>query len=253
MIRRLGGLVLTLLLIPFIAEAQLEKRAYSRLETGFIQFKESLNFGMVFNGPSVKYWRNWQHSDAIHKVSIETGGGLAIVTTKGIPGITASIQPLRADYLFIDNETGWKTGPIFTSDLDYQLYPDLQSGFSYWYTRYSLGFAIEKEFSLKGQQLLVTFNNSLFGLISRPPAERNPHYYDLGVGHALRYQHQDLKFKTIGDYNDGDLMIQWQIPGKNRIMIAYHLNYAIYSESPETKILSHNIQLIFKRKKDIAQ
>lgn len=222
----------------------------SFLSAGLIQIKESANFGLVFKGPEINYGMIWDIKNKKNRINYEYGLGLGIILSREIPALGFYLKPVDFAYLFrlSPEESNLFIGPSLKCEYNYNLYPDLQAGFDYWFTNFSLGLTALYDFNYQSSSFRMKLNSSLMGFVSRQPDYRNPYYYDIGFKHAIRHQHQDLTFGSLNSFNTTNFEILWKSNPESRFSIGYLLNYLGYYHNPEFKMVSHNIKIIINKK-----
>lgn len=221
----------------------------SDITTGYQVVKESANFGLVFQGVNILYGMRWEQTRTNRLLSYEYDLGVGILLSKDIPALGFYLKPLDGQYLFKVNSRDnplW-LGPTVKVVYSYNLYPDLQSGFDYWFTNFSLG--LGASYSFPYQQAFITLrgNTSMFGIVARQPAERNPHFYDLGFNYAIQHLHQNLEFGAVDTYLTSTLEILY-LPQQARLSFGYEFSYAGYYKAPAIHLISHHVKLIFRKK-----
>ncbi|MEK7253615.1 MAG: hypothetical protein AAB316_02630 [Bacteroidota bacterium] len=228
------------------AFCQSTRSSEQSLVVNFLQIKEGLNHGLVFRGFGLQYQRLWEWENDQRLVSYEAGIGLAAPTSRGIIGAQLHLLPGRVSYL---RKTGGvrdlAAGLFFTGEYNYQMYPDLQSGYSFWLTHYSVGGALAYPFEAGGQLFEVKFRTTLLGATSRPEVERGEYFFDASLGDMVRYLHQDFQFGTWNRYNQTGLEIRWQPKADARLAFAYGMNYYGYFKQPRLTMIDQSLKLIF--------
>jgi len=247
------ALRLTLVLSCFLSSAMAQDNKISRnsfLSAGVIQLKESANFGLVFNGPEVIYGMKWVNSNDKRLIMYECELGLGVLFSRDIPAVGFYLKPIELAYaLKLPISTGSiYVGPSLRADYHYNLYPDLQSGFDYWFTNFSVGVNVLYDFDFAKSSFRIMLSSSFMGFTSRQPEYRNPHFYDLGFDYAIKHLHQDLTFGSIEDYNISNLELWWRPTPDSRFTMGYVLNYSGYYQSPEITRVSHSIKLVFNKR-----
>ena len=216
---------------------------------GIKQIQEAHNTRLVFNGPEAIYGHYWEYSKNSRIFSIENEIGVCIPFSKSIPALDFYFKPAELSYLFrTPGKNSLAVGPLVKFEYNYTLYPQLQSGFDYWFTNFSLGIKTLYNFNLASQSLSVRLKFSLCGFTSRQPDYRNPYFYDIGVKHAVKHLNSDLEFSTIDKFNSSDFELSWKPKHESRITWAYCFNYSGYFEAPEISIVRHTIRLEFNPK-----
>jgi hypothetical protein len=118
---------------------------HSFLSAGYMQAKESANFGLVFKGPGLNYGMCWNFVNDNRLITYEFEIGAGILFSRDIPALGFYLKPVDLAYMFKipAGESNLHIGPSLKLEYNYNLYPDLQSGFDYWFT--TAGIALEEK------------------------------------------------------------------------------------------------------------
>ena len=238
-------IIIVLILSADIANSQMEKSHFHAISLNFLQIKEELNYGMVFHGPGLGYAYAAQWQNDKNRIQYEGRITLSTPLTRGIIAASFNIVPVRMDYLFKSgSEKAFSIGPYFTMEYNYELYPDLQSGYSYWFTHFSLGGVLSYSFDVKQHQFDLLFHTTLLGFTSRNPVYDDPYFFDLGLGYVLGYLHQDFQFGSLNHYNQSELEIRWKPKNMSRLAFEYAFQYYGYFDEPKLTMLNQSVKLI---------
>jgi len=238
-------IIIVLILSADIANSQMEKSHFQAISLNFLQIKEELNYGMVFQGPGLGYAYSAQWQNDKHRIQYEGRITFSTPLTRGIIAASFNIVPVRLDYLFkVGSDKAFSIGPYFTMEYNYEIYPDLQSGYSYWLTHFSLGGALNYSFDIQQHQFDLIFHTTLLGITSRNPVYDDPYFFDLGLGYVLGYLHQDFQFGSLNRYNQSELEIRWQPKSLSRLAFEYAFQYYGYFDEPELTMLNQSIKLL---------
>jgi len=238
---------LTFLLLAFICSAQ--DNGFGRFtffSSGFAQVKEGANFGLLFKGPSFNYGMNWASFNKKCAISFGYELGVTTLFSKKIPALGAYLKPVEFAYMFRFPGAGNSLfiGPSAKTEYNFFLYPQLQSGFDYWFTNFSFGINALYDFKYKGSSFRILANSSILGFVSRQPAERGPYFFNIGVKPAIQHLHQDLTFAWHKKYNTATFEFLWKPAQSGRYTIGYVFKYSGFSDTPELKLMSHNLKII---------
>lgn len=244
---------LTILLLPIAWNEGLSQasKMYSQsLTFNYLQIREALNYGIVFRGGSLHYGRRWAWNDPDKIIGLEPELGLAVLGSRGMKGVQAELTPVRFFYLKKwPAHPNFRFGPLLDAAYHIQFYHDLQNGFSFWLTQYSLGWAAGYRFSSGKNQFDLTARASVLSATSRPPAERDPYFYDLSPGSVLRSVHRDFRIGSWERFRRLEAEIRWR-PGPNSgLAVAWAVNYRDYRQQPAIQLLDQRLKLIFIPKK----
>jgi hypothetical protein len=222
-----------------------EKHHEHAVGAGYIQVKEGLNYGLVFRGAGVLYQGNWFYTIGENRLSYDVKFNFSYFTAREIDGAAIGLQPVHFAYdLDIGKKKKLFIGAALHIDYNYALYPDLQSGFSFWFTNYSLGAGIDYKFHVKRQVFRIKGFTTIAGFSSRPPVYRNPYFFELSAGNAIKYLHDDLEFGSFNAYNQSNFEIRWQPRELSRLAAAYALDYYGYHDAPRFTMLNQYLKLI---------
>ena len=247
-----GSFFLLLFFLPVVAKSHAQDRIINRtsfLSAGIAQVKESANFGLVFKGPEIKYGMTWNLFNENRLITYEYELGTAILFSREIPALGFYLKPVDLAYMFrCPVAKNFYIGPVLKFEYNYNLYPDLQAGFDYWFANFSLGLNSVYDFKYQSSSFRIKANSSLMGITSRQPHYRDPYFYDIGFQYAAKHLHKDLSFGSVDRFNTTNLEIYWK-PGQNSgITFGYVLRYSGYYKAPQLSMVSHSIKFLFSKK-----
>jgi hypothetical protein len=203
----------------------------------------------------LNYGRNWKFLNDRRLINIEGELGFGILFSKNIPGLGFYLKPVDLEYLLRFNLKSKPVyiGPSLKLEYNYNLYPDLQSGFDYWFTRSCIGITTVYSMDVKKSALHIKLNSSLFGLLSRQPEYRNPYFYDLGLGHAVRHLHQDMAISSFSQFSTFSMELLLKHRKQSRFGFGYVFEYAGFHKAPQISVVNHSIKLIISKKTRINE
>ena len=238
-------IIIVLIFSAGIANSQMEKSHFHAISLNFLQIKEELNYGLVFQGPGLGYAYSAQWQNDKNRLQYEGRFNFSTPFTRGIIAASFNIVPVRMDYLFkMGSETAFSIGPYFTMEYNFEMYTDLQNGYSFWFTHFSLGGALNYSFDINQHQFDLLFHTTLLGITSRNPVHDDPYFFDLGLGYVLGYLHQDFQFGSLNRYNQSELEIRWEPKNMSRLAFEYAFQYYGYFDEPTLTLLNQTIKLI---------
>jgi hypothetical protein len=242
-------LFLSLMMLPAFLPTVMafpEKMQINIFQVDFIQVHEDLNNGLVFRGFQLNYDHTWIREYEKNLVQFDTKIGLGLMFSHAIPALGGNLVPLRVEYFRkLKNEKillGFRVSPEY----NYQLYPDLQAGFDYWFTTISAGPSVRYHFTILQCPFTTDLTTSLAGFVSRPPAYRDPYFYDLGFTYAIEHLHSGFQFGSFGLFNRTGFSLEYTPLNNKRVTIAYALEYFGFYKEPGITMLNHGFRLIFK-------
>jgi hypothetical protein len=217
---------------------------HHQLSLQSLQIKEAQNFGLVFTGAQLGYAYRWGWENDAAVSLVECGIGAAALLSKGILGVNIHLKPMEWQYR-------WKVSPMLTLgtllmlEYDCQLYPDLQSGVSYWCSRLNVGVAAEYRFEAFQQNWRVLGSTSLLGFTSRPPLERSPYFFDLGFIEAVRYLHQNVRFGSVNQFSHTSIEFVRQPSSEGELWVSATLDIDAYFDAPRWIALRYGVKVAF--------
>lgn len=243
--------LLGLLLMLFICARSQNMRSHEHtVALNVLQIKESLNYGLVFRGPGLGYAYSAQWLNDKRIMEYQGRISFNIPVTKRIIAASLNVVPARFDYLFKTGPEGhFSAGLYAILEYNYEFYPDLQSGYSFWLTHYSLGGALAGWFQQQESRIDLSFHFTILGLTSRTQPYDDPYFFDAGFGDIMGFLHSDLQFGSFGKYSVDELEIKWTPKATSRLAWAYAFQYYGYFDDPQFTMLNHCLRLIILPKK----
>jgi hypothetical protein len=212
----------------------------------FLQIKDEMNYGLVFRGPGLGFTYSSERQNDRLLIDYQARISMSVVMTRDILAPSFNLVPVRFGTLF---NTGpmkhFLIGPYLVAEYNYELYPDLQSGYSFWFTHFSMGAAATGWFSFGKHRIDLSLFTTVFGFTSRQPVYDDPYFYDLSFSDVIKDLHQDLQFGSWGKYNQTEFEIRWKPDKHSRMAFAYLLQYYGYFDEPSLGMLNQSVKLIF--------
>jgi len=217
---------------------------------GYNQIREDANFGLIFRGPGLNYGMSWNIGNEKRYLSCQYELGVGVLFSKQIPALGFFLKPvdlafmikipLAANRLYV--------GPEIKLEYNYELYPDLQAGFDYWFTNTSLGIRAVYDFNYKKSSFRIKLNTSLAGFISRQEAYRNPYFYDIGFKYAIEHLNKNLHLGSFDDFNVSGLEVLFKPDNNSGLTFGYFLDYSGFYNDPTITILNQGVKLILSKR-----
>ena len=174
------------------------------VQTGFLQLKEALNQGMVYNGVQMtfQYQRNcfFEKWDLRYKPQIAAG----VPFNRGM--IAANIRFVPVDFsgvvpVYQNGKHTVRIGMNVVADYSYQSYPHQQTSNLFWYSEIGFAPCFEYVFQWKQSKIKLSLQNSLFGFVSH--TEDISDYFYLSTFKFRDFvvkPHQKMKFGSFDKY-----------------------------------------------------
>ncbi len=208
----------------------------------FFQFKDSFNYGLVFSGLNLtgEYSLRRETENGILNFSPKLAFGANY--NKGI-GLAWQLRPLHFSYTFDIGSNGVKLGPYISSNYQWQLYPELQSGHMFWFSSFEIGPVVELDVEVRGRSLNIQATNSFLGWVSRPEPNPNSesYFYALSASDWLSNVHKDLSFGFNNFFNHTIIVVSMPTSGKTTW--GYEFEYFGYYKNPDIKYIVHSINM----------
>lgn len=233
----------------YSAIGQVTRSHANQFTINFLQIDESMNYGYVFDGPGFGYAYSARWDRGARTIGYEGRINLSYLKARGIEGLSLSLTPVRLEYLLKTGHTEkFFLGPYIITDYQYQLYPDFQSGYSFWFTNLSLGGALRYRFEAGKSRIQLSLNTTALGLSSRTPAGRDQYFFDLGLGYMVKFLHQDLQFGSWNRYNQTEMELRWQPREDSRLALSFLAQYYGYFDTPRLDMVNAQCKLILQSK-----
>ena len=248
--KRLAILVSYVMVLCTGAMAQSNHTHGHMLSVNHLQIKESLNYGLVFKGPGLgyKYSSLWENKRRI----MEYTGALSLNAplTRGIISGSVNLVPARFDYrIKFDPEGKVSFGPYVILDYNMMIYPDLQSGYTFWLTNYSLGGVLSGWFTSKENRFDLCLHFTVMGFTSRTEPYDDPYFFSGSFGDLIGDLRSDLTFNP-GRYTVNEIELKWTPNPSSRLAYGYSFRYHGYFQEPELNMINHSVIIHFLPKKD---
>lgn len=220
------------------------------LKNQFFQIKDNFNYGLVHTGLTLKM--AYQHEVEIQNnfLSYRPELGFGANYRKGI-GLIWQLKPI--DFFYgnkITNNYGhFICGLYGTTNYNWQLYPELQSGHMFWNTSFEVGPQIIVKKRIKNKLLNIRFSNSLIGWISRPEPSTEEYYYALAISDFISNAHSNLKFGSLNMFNHTNIEVKMNNENKKKLSFSFELDYWGYYPKPKLSMLSYSFNLNWKIRK----
>jgi len=246
MIKRVPALIIILLFLSENIHSQQTRTIENSISMNYLQINEEMNYGLMFKGPGLVYdlSAGWENNNRILDYSFRFG--FTYMETKKVAAGNINLVPAKLTYLFKTSDaTSFYIGPQLIVDYNYELYPDLQSGYSFWFTHMSLGISSEYKFNLNQNLFKLKLESTLFGFTSRQEVYEDPYFFDLSLAYIVQYVNQDLTFGSLNNYNHTEIELRWQSKPESKVAFAYNFQYYGYFKEPELTMVNQALKIIF--------
>lgn len=210
---------------------------------GFLQLKDRLNLGMVFNGVQLEYRYGllWKARD--HEVRYQPKLGAGVAFNRGMTGYQVHVSPLSVTWakaLYEENGHTLKGGINIMSDYNYQAYPSLHDAHLFWTGETGFSPVIDYSYQWDTGRIHAQLHNSLFGLSSHIQ-QYDPHFYSNTVMDFLVKPHTNMKAGSFNHYNHTNVSVEF-VPNISKIhSFVYEFDYLGFFSGNRFDRIHHNL------------
>lgn len=212
-----------------------------------LQVKESLNLGLVFIGPQFDLQYGFTKTIHKHILKYEAEVGGAILKSRKMEGFNIHFKPLDFSYFYMVMQTKksqLSVGGNLLLNYNYQLYPDLQGGQSYWLSQIQISPTFMYTLKLPKNSIELQISNSLFGFVSRPPIDRNPYFFKISFNEFVSNANSHFMGGSFNSFNYTHLRISYILESSKRNYIfGYQMSYFEYYKEPKIQMVFHSLIL----------
>jgi hypothetical protein len=185
--------------------------------TGFLQLKDELNQGMVYNGPQIgfQYQRNWflkeweLHYNPKIAAGVPFNRGMTAATINFVPIDFSGIKTV-----YQKNNHDFRLGLNFVTNYSYQVYSEQHSAQLFWYGEIGIAPCIEYGYQWNQKRIKVFLQNSVAGFVSRTE-EIRPYFYSFKISDFFTQPNQNMQFGSFDKYNHTTISAEY-IPDISR-------------------------------------
>lgn len=225
------------------------------VHVGSLQIGEGLNNGLVFSGgqAALSYQLMLVRRDLVFRARLQLGGGA--FTSRGMLGFGGSLRPVEAFLGFAvvdrgrERGRGWSLhlGPQLAVDYNLQLYPDLQTGQTFWSTCLCLGPEAVVTIPHRAHSVRIGAAWTLLGLTSRPPPRLDPYFYSLGFSDIVSKLHSDLEPASVHRLARGSIEVEYVLErGARDVALGYRFDVTWLYDAPSLVLMSHTLGVRFQ-------
>jgi hypothetical protein len=215
------------------------------LNSQFFQIKDQFNYGLVYNGVNLACNYAYTFSSDKKTVIYETSLGLGTNFNKGI-GIALRLKPIDLFYGLPIYSHFITLGAYYSTDYQWQLYPELQSGHMFWLTSIEIGPQLIMKIPYKSRIIGVTFSNSIINLTSRPKPATETYFYSLRLLDFIGNAQKNIKFGSFNRFNHTNIDIELLRNERKLTSVAYSFEYIGYYQNPKVSFIYHSIKIKWK-------
>ena len=221
---------------------------------GLYQVKESYNLNKVYKGLDYVIGMNFSKiaPRRYREMRFFLGGGVihsspvwAQKNDDKMKGYAFEILPYsfyKGHGIFRKGNSNLYIGPEIEAYYNYNVYPNQNSGFFYWYSEYSVRLKAIYLIVSDQSKFTIKLSNNVAGLISRPSKNMGQYFFSLNVFDLFSNLHKEMKFSSVNRYMDTNLSFSYQkISG--RVSVEFCVHYFKYFPDPILCNLAERIGL----------
>ncbi len=220
---------------------------YMTLKTAFFQIKDDFTYGLVFNGVNLagRYTleKTTEKKTFIYAPEISLGANYNIGA-----GLSLGFVPIDVFYGYQTDIIPSKPsilGAYFSTNYNWQFYPELQGGQMYWFTSIEIGPQFVLTLPVRKTSLKFIFSNSVAGFTSRPKPQTESYFTSRKFSDFVSNAHSNLQFGSYNSFNHTYFEVELLRKDK-KLSFAYAFEYYGYYNEPGLNFVSHAINLIWK-------
>jgi len=209
---------------------------------GFLQIKDQLNLGMVFNCGQLEYRFGLQWTiQEKHEIFYQPKLGVAIGASRfsGMECHQIHIAPINLTWTMPVNEQ-IRAGANFITDYNYQLWEDLHDAPLFWNCEIGISPVISYSFQWDDKKIKADLKNSLLGFTSHRQGY-DPYFWQKTFKDAFVKPHEDLKFGSFNNYNHTNVSIKYTPNISKRHTFGYEFDYLGLFYGSRFHRINHNL------------
>ena len=185
---------------------------FAAVYAGFLQLKEELNQGMVYNGPQIGF--HYQRNIFFEKWELRYKPKMALGVPFNRGMIAVNINFVPVDFsgvvsVYKNERHHLKVGLNFATNYSYQAYPNQRNGAHLsWHGEIGLAPCIEYDYQWKQSRIKIFLQNSIAGFVSRTK-EISPYFYSFKFADFFTKPHQNMQFGSFDKYEHLNASIEY--------------------------------------------
>ena len=215
---------------------------------GFLQLKDGLNLGMVFNGFQLeyRYGVKWQVNN--HEIYYQPRFGAGYVFQNGVleqvmDDVQLHIAPVNVTWtmpLYRKNGRLLDGGINFIADYNYQDYNDLHDALLFWNSEIGFSPVIRYGMQWNNKRIYAVLQNSLFGFTSHIQGY-DAYFWQKTFKDLFVKPHTDMKFGSFNNYNHTNVSFEFVPNTLKKRSLTYEFDYLGFYYGNKLSRISHNL------------
>ena len=235
-------------LTMIISPLHCQLRQTHDMVVGFLQLKDGLNLGMVFDGFQLEYRYGVLWKMKKHEIYYQPRFGAGYVFQKGVlkqvmDDVQLHIAPINVTWtmsFYNKNRHVINGGVNFITDYNYQDYNDLHDALLFWNTEIGFSPVIRYGYQWNDKRISIGLQNSLFGFTSHFQGY-DPYFWQKTWKDVFVKPHKDLRFGSFNNYNHTNISLEFVPNTVKKHSILYEFDYLGLYYGNKLGRISHNL------------
>ena len=216
---------------------------------GFLQLKDKLDLGMVFNGIQLEYRYGLHWNINGHEIIYEPKLGAGIAFSRySIPGNVLErsqihFSPVNVTWTmpaYDQNGHTIRAGVNFITDYNYLYCEDLHDSPLFWTCEIGLSPVMQYSYQWDNKRISAAVRNSIFGFTSHTQ-RYDPYFWQSTWKDILVKPHKELKIGSFNDYNHTNVSLEF-FPNISKMhSFAYEFDYSGFFTGNKLERINHNV------------
>jgi hypothetical protein len=246
MIRKYSKFVFVLLWLAMtISPLHGQVKKLHDIVAGFMQLKDGLNLGLVFNGARLEYrygllWKIQAH-EILYQPRLGFGVGMSRFRTMECYHL--HVAPINVTWkmpIYEQNGHTIMAGANFITDYNYQYWEDLHDAPLFWNSEIGFSPVIQYNYQWDNKRIGAVLQNSLFGFTSHIQGY-DPYFWQRTAKDFFVKPHTDLKFGSFNNYNHTNVSLEFVPNISKRHSIVYEFDYSGYFYGNQFHRINHHL------------
>ncbi|MDR0287705.1 MAG: hypothetical protein LBI03_08410 [Clostridiales bacterium] len=212
---------------------------------GFMQLKDGLNLGMVFNGAQMEYRYGVQWRLNTHEIQYQPrlGFGLGTSRFRTMECYHLHIAPVNITWtipVYEQNGRSIRVGANFITDYNYQYWEDLHDAPLFWSSEIGLSPVVHFNCQWNNRRISAVLQNSLMGFTSHIQGY-DTYFWQKTAGDFFVKPHTGLKFGSFNNYNHTRVSLGFVPNTLGRHSFLYEFDYAGFFYGNPFYQINHNL------------
>jgi len=231
-----------ILMIIFVVPLHSQVTHSHSIVIGFLQLKDELKLGMVFNGVQLeyRYGLHWKIND--HEILYQPKLGVGIAFNRGMIGAQVHFAPVNVTWtmpIFDRDGHTIRGGVNFITDYNYR-YSQLIDAPIFWNSIFGFSPVIKYSYQWDNKRINANLLNSLFGFTSRRDSY-DPYDWSFTWRDFVINPHKDLRLGSFKNYNHTKISMEF-VPNIDNIhSFVYEFDYLGFFYGYRFDRINHNL------------